>query len=178
MLECCGCETVTLRHTNVFSEDPEPNVKYYPPSVSRRMPLWRKKLDDYKLRAVVGEVYSALGTDCRRLAMMGARTVVDMVLTDKVGDVGSFTKKLEKLEQVGFVSRQSREFLAAALDAGNAAAHRGFQPSKEQLNHVMDIVENVLQAVYVLQGAAAELRKTTPRRRLKGGIPSRETQAG
>src|SRR5215470_13935008 len=87
MLECRGCETVTLRHTHVFSEDPDIDVRYYPPSVSRPMPPWKNKLKDHKLRSVVEEVYAALGTDCRRLATMGARTVVDMVMTDKVGDV-------------------------------------------------------------------------------------------
>jgi len=164
MVQCCGCETVSLRHTHNFSEEPEPDVRYYPPAVSRPMPPWRSKLKNYKLRSLLEEVYSALGTDCKCLATMGARTVVDMVLTDKVGEAGTFAQKLEKLEQAGFVSRQSREFLNAALDAGNAAAHRGFQPNEDQLNHVMDIVENVLQAVYVLQEAATELRKTTPPR--------------
>jgi hypothetical protein len=165
VLECRGCESVTLRHTHWFSEDPEPDVKYYPPSVSRPKPSWRNSLKSLNLRFLVDEVYSALDNDCGRLATMGARTIVDMVLSDKVGDVGSFGKKLEKLERDGFVGKQNREFLEAALDTGNAAAHRGFEPKKEQLNHVMDIVENLLQAVYVLQGAAAELRKSTPPRR-------------
>jgi hypothetical protein len=108
------------------------------------------------------EIYTALAADSRRLATMGARTIIDMVLVDKVGDIGTFGKKLEELEKSGFIARQGREYLAAALDTGNAAAHRGHKPTAEQLNHVMDIVEHVLQSVYVLEDAAAELRKTTP----------------
>jgi len=98
---------------------------------------------------------------------MGARAVVDMVILNKIGDAGSFQHKLQEMQERGFVARQSREFLAAALEAGSAAAHRGFEPKEEELAHVMDIVENLLQAVYVLQDAAAELRKATPPRRRK-----------
>jgi hypothetical protein len=98
---------------------------------------------------------------------MGARTVVDMLLMDKVGDLGTFSEKLTQLEGDGFVGRKNREFLGAALDAGNAAAHRGYQPKKEHLDHVMDIVENVLQAVYILEEAADELKKSTPARKHK-----------
>jgi hypothetical protein len=166
MLECCGCQTVVLRHTAYWSEDPETTVSYHPPPVSRAFPTWKSKLP-LRFRSLVDEVYAALHADSRRLALMGARTLVDMLMLDKIGDVGSFQHKLEQLEKRGLVGRQNRDFLAVALDAGNAAAHRGYQPKKEQINHAMDIVENLLQAVYVLEGSAEELKKTTPPRPTK-----------
>jgi hypothetical protein len=163
MLQCGGCDIVCLRHTHEWSEDPEPDITYYPPPVSRRMPAWRHKLPS-RLRSLVNEIYVALHADSRRLALMGARTAVDIVLLEKVGDAGSFRQKLIGLEKQGYVGQRSREILDAALDAGSAAAHRGYVPKKEQLESVMDIVENILQAVYILEDAAAELRKTTPQR--------------
>ncbi len=166
MLECCGCELVSLRHLHWSSDTGEDDVTYYPPPVSRQAPVWRRKLPA-RLRSLLDEIYTALHADSRRLALMGARTAVDMVLVEKVGDHGSFPRGLESLEQQGFVGKRHREFLAAALDAGHAAAHRGFVPKKDELAHVMDIVENVLQAVYVLEGAAAELRRATPQRARK-----------
>jgi len=78
---------------------------------------------------------------------MGARTLVDMAILDKVGDVGTFKQKLEALEADGFVSKRNREVLDAALDAGNATAHRGHRFDPESVNQVMDIVENLLQAI-------------------------------
>jgi len=166
MLECCGCETVALRWTNVFSENPEPTVTYYPPPVARPTPKWMWGLPT-DVQSLMDEIYSALHANSRRLALMGARTVVDMLLLDKVGDPGSFPQKLERLERAGFVGRKNREFLGAALDAGSATAHRGFQPKKEHLGHVMDIVENLLQAVYILEEAANELKRATPARKYK-----------
>jgi hypothetical protein len=113
---------------------------------------------------LLDEIYIALHADSRRLALMGARAVLDIVLLDKVGDVGTFAKKLEQLEEQGLVARRNREFLATAIDAGSAAAHRGFRPNEETLAHVMDIVENLLEAVYVLEKSAEALRKATPQR--------------
>ncbi len=163
LLECCGCESVTLRHTHSFSESPEDVVAYYPPAVSRRRPAWRLELP-HKQQGLLSEVYSALDANNRRLALMGARTALDMVLADKVGDAGTFAARLAELEKKGFVAPRNRQFLEAALDAGSAAAHRGYLPTAEHLGHVMDIIENVQQAVYGLEKAADEIRKATPAR--------------
>jgi hypothetical protein len=90
---------------------------------------------------------------------------MDLVIVDKVGDVGTFAQKLEELEKQGFVGTQNRLFLDAALDAGSAAAHRGYTPESEDINHVMDIIENLLQAVYALERAAQRLKRSTPPRK-------------
>ena len=95
---------------------------------------------------------------------------MDMTILDKVGDVGTFGQKLQTLESEGYIGRRNREVLSAALDAGNAAAHRGHEHNVEEVNHVIDIVENLLQAVYVLEHTAATLKKATPPRE-KAGTP-------
>jgi hypothetical protein len=163
MLECAGCESVTLRHTHWFSEEPDVVVVLYPPAVSRRSPNWKHKLPS-RISSLMDEIYNALHSDSRRLALMGARTVLDIVLSEKIGEAGGFDSKLAKLEESGFVGTQSLEYLKAALEAGHAASHRGFDPKKDQLAHVMDIIENMLQTIYVLDQSAMELRKATPRR--------------
>lgn len=124
---------------------------------------WKDKLPQ-QVSAVVDEVSRALQTDSPRLATIGARTIVDLVILDKVGDVGSFGEKLAALEAQGYVGRKNREFVSAALEAGSAAAHRGVAPQVVDLNRVIDIVESLLEAVYVLEDAAKHLRKTTPPR--------------
>ena len=163
MLECCGCDAIVLRRTFDFSEDPEPRITYFPPLVSRRMPVWVSKLD-WNFRFLIEEVYQALHADSRRLAMMGAGTLLDMVIRDKVGDKGPFEAGLDALENQGYVSKLNRDFLEAALEGRHAAAHRGHQPKAADVNTAMDIIENLLQAVYVLAPAAAELKKFTPPR--------------
>jgi hypothetical protein len=163
MLKCRGCGAVSLRQSELFSEGNEPAFYFYPPRVSRRRPSWNTQLP-LGLLHMMNEVYSALDADNRRLALMGARTVLDMLMLDKVGDTGTFEQKLKAMEELGFVTVRGREFLDAALDAGNAAAHRGYNPKAEDLARVMDIIENMLQNVYVLEDAARTLRERTPPR--------------
>jgi hypothetical protein len=169
-LQCCGCGEAVLRRTVVSEMDGEPSIAYFPPPVSRHPPTWRFHIPR-QLRSVMDEVYRSLDADNRRLPMMGARTLVDMLMNEKVGDSGTFDEKLKQLEDRGFVSSHNREVLSAALDAGSAVAHRGHAPTADEMNAVMDIVENLLNAVYVLPGMAENLRKSTPPRPRKKPSP-------
>ena len=163
MLKCRGCDEVVLRRIHYFSEDDEPEVEYFPGPISRRLPHWQHALPD-ESRLVMEEVYKALQADSNRLAMMGARTLIDVVIRHKVGDHGDFNEGLKALLKKGFVSPQNIQFLTAALDAGSAAAHRGYAGNTEEVNAVMDIVENLLQSVYVLEDLAEQLEESTPPR--------------
>lgn len=174
VLECCGCESVSLRRKFWFSEwdyGPErvEEVEYFPPRVSRRKPAWLDSMSG-PIEELLDEMYVALHADSRRLALMGARTVVDMCMVGKVGDVGGFEQKLKALEKGGYLSSRDRKTLEAALDAAHAAAHRGHVPDSDHLNHVIDIVENLLQGDR-LAGLAPSIRGATPARTRKGHTP-------
>jgi len=164
LLECRGCGAVVLRHDYEDYTNSETTTRYYPPPISRALPKWLHSVPD-GLSSLLREIYASLAADAPRLAVMGARALVDIVMSEKVGDVGTFTHKLEELESKGFISRLNRQHLAAALDAGSAVAHRGHSPSPQAVNQVIDIVENLVEAVYVLSHAATELGRQTPPRR-------------
>ncbi|HLG55468.1 MAG TPA: DUF4145 domain-containing protein [Vicinamibacterales bacterium] len=163
LLACAGCETLSVRHTSHFAPTLETTVTIYPPRTARMKPVWWDQLPK-ELARLLDEIYSALDLGSRRLALMGARAALDMLLVEKVGDVGGFRAKLKALERDGFIGLKNREILEAALDAGSAAAHRGYAPSSDDLNAVMDIIENLLQAVYHLEPLARRLKGTTPKR--------------
>jgi hypothetical protein len=139
------------------------DVRYFPPAVVRDLPRWRFKLP-LEMRELLEEIYRSLDAENLRLPMMGARTLVDMMIVKKIGDVGRFKDKLKELEDEGFVNSRNREVLDAVLEMGHAAAHRGHAPTKSEVEQVMDIVENMLQAVYVFPELAQNLKKTTPAR--------------
>lgn len=162
MLQCRGCGLVCLR--SEYEDDTEAHVvSFYPPPVSRRAPAWRTYLPN-PMRELLDEIYVALHNNGRRLALMGTRTLVDMLMSEKVGDSGTFAQKLAALQEKGVISDRNASYLKVALDAGHAAAHRGFNPDAHQMNLVMDIVENLLQATYHLDLAAGRLRKKIPAR--------------
>jgi hypothetical protein len=180
MLECCGCKDVVLRRT-FHCPDPKvhrqiagvavidegelkDDVRYFPPAVVRDPPKWRFKLPP-EMRKLLEEIYRSIDVENVRLPMMGARTLVDMTVLEKIGDVGTFKEKLVELEKEGFISSRNREALYAALEVGNAAAHRGHAAKESEVHDVMDIVETMLHAIYVFPELAHKLKKTTPPRR-------------
>jgi len=142
IFRCQGCDSVHVRRSFYFALlGEEPERSYFPARISRHKPQWLQDLPD-ELRELLWEVYGALHADSPRLALMGIRAVVDVVILEKVGDVGTFREKLTALGEKGFVGRQQGEFLEAVLDAGSAAAHRGHAASAQELDFAMDIVEN------------------------------------
>ena len=163
LLECRACRNVRLRATYQDDGTIGPEVTYYPPAVSRRLPNWHGHLPP-RMENLLAEVYRALHTNSRRLATMGSRALLDMAILDKVGDVGSFKRKLDALQTRGYLGQVGREILEPALEAGHAASHRGHAPKPKEVNRVMDIIENLLQSIYVLEPAAKVLKKITPKR--------------
>ncbi|WP_409313700.1 DUF4145 domain-containing protein [Pseudomonas putida] len=163
LVQCRGCEEISLRVDWWHSEyDASDDTDFYPPRVSRQPPRWKRYLPD-EWQSMMAEIYSALHANSRRLAMMGARTIVDMYMNHVVGDIGGFIQKLNQLVKAGHLGKLDKEVLEAALEAGHAASHRGHLPSSADLNHVMDIVENLLQKHALAKSAVALKMKTPPR---------------
>ncbi len=177
VLECQECSNVTLRvrHWNSeaqWSHDQKDyKDSYYPPIVSRPKPVWFEKLET-KFQEVLQEVYIALDANSRFLAAFGARTALDMLIVDKIGDKGSFKNKLNKLESEGFIDSTEKELLDAVLEAGNAAAHRGYAPDENLLNSVIDILESLFDRLYFKPSRDKELLQKA--KELKGKIPKRK----
>ncbi|MDF3841702.1 DUF4145 domain-containing protein [Pseudomonas citronellolis] len=164
MLECCGCKDIQMRVEHWHSDIPldESDFNYYPPRVSRRIPSWYQKLPT-DWAALMYEVYGALAADSRRLAVMGARTLIDLYMTETIGGDGGFGQRLGRLVDEGYLAKHAKDTLEAALEAGNAAAHRGHTPNIRDMGLVMDIVENLLQ-LHLLKGDAVKLKERTPQR--------------
>ena len=127
-----------------------------------------------KFQDVLEEVYIALDANTPFLAAFGARTALDMLIVDKIGDVGSFKDKLNKLESEGYIDTTEKELLDAVTEAGNAAAHRGYAPDEKLLNSVIDILESLFDRIYFkpnrdkeLLNKARELKKKIPKRNSK-----------
>jgi hypothetical protein len=174
-LKCCGCEGVTLRHTNWFSEhldengNPVPTIYYYPPAIFRPYPSWFNKLystrDTVYLKDLLQEIYIGLQNNTQRIATMGIRALLEFIMIQKVGDKGSFSKNLDEFQSKGHISHIQKNVLSTVLEAGHATMHRSYSPSQEDLSTCMDIAESVIQTIYILPRKADELTKKIPKRK-------------
>lgn len=176
MIKCRGCENIALRHTSWFSEHtdeegkPVEDIAYYPPATFRKEPKWIIELSSeyiFKnsfIANLLREIYVALRNNSSRLAVMGIRALIEHVMIDKVGDQGNFKKNLDKFENDGFVSRTQRIVLDAVLEAGHAAMHRSFEPSRKDLIHIIDITENIVESIYINEKRAKNIKDKVPTR--------------
>lgn len=147
-------------------------ITHWPTPTRRARPDWMldnfagiSAISDPDLRRLLDEVYAALDTDLRVLAAIGIRTSFDRA-SELLGiepDL-SFQAKLRALEGSGHIGANEKEILDALTDAGSAAAHRGWRPSTEELNTMMEIIESFLHRSFVLGHEARKLKRTVPRR--------------
>jgi len=180
ILECCGCERVYFRRDFWFSEwetigehpiTGEPRLEggvdttYWPAPTARTLPPWIDKIKqaDSDLGNLVREMYTALNNDLRVLAAIGARTAFDRS-SDLLGvdSAATFKEKLDKLVELGKVSTEERGTLDVLVDAGNAAAHRGWIPQVRELNTMMDIVDAFLHRAFILGEGIRALKAIVP----------------
>lgn len=140
-----------------------PHVVHYPPRQVRIYPQWSPSLPKH-VQELVREVYAAVHAECHCLAVMGARSVVDIMLTEVLGDIGGFEQKLSEAVNAGFLTTAQRQCITAAVEAGHAASHRGFRPNPGAVFDVLDIVEHALRDRYVLHETSNRLGKIIPPR--------------
>ncbi|WP_458399564.1 DUF4145 domain-containing protein [Mailhella sp.] len=166
MVKCRGCETVSLRVWELFSEDIDREyvvTNSYPPQTLRKVPDWTDRIDKTYKNLLI-EIYIALQNKCNRLAMMGIRSLVDYFIANQIKNYKNFKDGLDQLLEIGKITKEQQDALAIVVDAGNASIHRQFNPSDEVLNLTMDTVELLLQQ----EALAAPLNE------VKDQIPARK----
>lgn len=172
-LKCCGCDAIKLRHLSWFSEDGDQEVNYFPAAIFRRNPEWFNKLwselsnDDKFVEHLLKEIYIALQHNLPSLAAMGVRSLLEKIMVSKTGDHGSFVQNIAEFERLGYVSRIQRERLEAILEAGHAAIHRKFMPSKKDVVTLVDLTEHIVETVYLHEAKVSALKERVPPRTRK-----------
>jgi Domain of unknown function (DUF4145) len=173
MLQCAGCQSVPMGRQTLFTPDGEVEHSYYPSPISRQRPQWLLGLflgfdfgpEAPVLGNLLTEVYAAVSGEQYCLAAMGIRAILEQTMIAKVGDDGSFDDKLNAFASKGFISFIQRDAMKHALELGHAAMHRGFQPDEGELSKALEIVENVLAAIYCHTPSAPEITKRVPLRK-------------
>lgn len=166
LLKCGGCDSVRLRHTETCSDwsPGERHIIHYPPIISRKAPNWVFETIPREAKDLLEEIYRALHADSRRLAAMGIRSLIEVVMTEKVRDRGTFKATLIEFHKEGWISDKHREVLDQTIQAGHAAIHRDYKPTPEDLSTLMDIAEALIASVYVHPARGEALSKKIPQR--------------
>lgn len=155
LAECSGCEEVSLHTEWRSSSSSEVILSRWPPKISRKEPRWLFSLlvsenfnNPYKYE-FLKEIYIALSNNNLRLAVIGVRALLEQVMIESVGDQKSFKENLNKFMENGYISRVQKDTIVPVLEAGHASMHRGFKAKKAEVEALVDVVENIIESIYI-----------------------------
>lgn len=164
LTKCRGCDKMNFKHILRNSPDRSTDQTFnFPRKPIRQVPTWIIKLP-MKYVEILQEIYISVNEQLFILSLTGVRTLLDIYIVDKIGDVGTFKAKLKKLVSDGIITSSKASVLEVAIDAGSASAHRGYKPEKETLFQVLDIVENLLQSE-IVDRPIEIIKQSTPKRK-------------
>jgi len=138
------------------------HCRVFPPRLEGRPPLNRVNLPD-NVESIYRETHWALCSGSEILAGIGMRAIIEAVCRKKGARSGSLEKKIERLIDLGVLSKNDATVLHRLRDLGNKAAHEVKPLGTAKLGLAMDVVEHLLRQVYYLNSVA--VRKRLPRKR-------------
>ena len=147
VFQCFGCERLHIfyREKSLNQDLHDEPIKYQlPKKVKRALPEWIKNtnIDYFEL---LSEIYSTYNNSNFISFSIVCRTLIDKILTDYLGDIGGFEKKLKQYKQQGHITKVQFEILTFLINSGNASAHRAYKPSEEISENLLDIIELILK---------------------------------
>lgn len=192
ILQCRGCDHVFCQQMKINSEDIDQHydeddqeivgyteeLEYWPALTKRSLPSWFAELDDKlpgmnDLTTALQEVYAALDRDSRILPVIGTRMAFDIAATLlEVDSDLTFAEKLDNLVGKGLLGTVDVDRMHTLIEAGNASTHRGWRPTKEDLNTVVDILEHFLERGFIEPAKTKKLNEKASV--MKGKVPARE----
>lgn len=191
ILKCSGCQTMYALSEEWFSEDwnyrfdpttgqHEPyipsKIVYWPEAPKRALPDWAIDLEalDTDLSRIFDEVHAALNAELFILTAIGVRTAFDRASEILGIDANErFENKLRDLAQKNHISLHEKTALEVLVEAGSAAAHRGWRPNANQIDQLMLILESFLHRCFITSDAAAKLAASVPKRQKSAEKPKK-----
>lgn len=170
VLQCLGCDEVTVREVWRSSEDdedpwgePVPKITLYPPRTENTIELdfnWLLKLPA-NLRGILSETIKSYNEEMFILCAAGVRAAIEGISADKgvvdgpvVFSNGKTKRKdnlegkIEGLVEKGFVTRAKAEALHQLRFLGNEALHDLPPLTQEDLQPAIEIVKHVINNLY------------------------------
>ena len=103
------------------------------------------------------ETHGALCADLTVMVGFGIRAIVEAVCIDKNMSGKNLQEKIYSLVDQGLITQAGSTILHSLRFMGNAAVHEMKSHSKKELNAAFDVVEYLLQGVYILPKQAENL---------------------
>jgi hypothetical protein len=173
IIKCLGCSLVSFRktHTNnmdsdtyenpdgTFTEVPIIKVELFPVHMEGRSKLKNAYMLPPLVRRVYEEVHKALGNQLPILASAGIRTLIESICHEKQAKGNNLKEKIDSLVALSVLTLQGAEILHFLRDLGNDSVHEFKTLDQDILEKCLDVIEPLLQNVYIIPRLASEIKK-------------------
>lgn len=156
LIQCQGCDAVSFRSLSSNSEDVDPrgdtveSEELYPSRTKGRTLLEDFHVLPTDLERIYRETVAALNGSQPVLAGIGIRAIIETVTKEKNATGKDLFEKINGLVGAGVLTKDGADILHKLRVLGNKSAHEVKAHSATELNLAMDVVEHLLQAVYIL----------------------------
>lgn len=161
IVRCCGCERISFRSEYSNSEDYVQvgeneyehaiNEELYPSRIEGRKDLGLDIVHlPQKIQRIYRETLQALNGKSPILAGIGLRALIEAVCKENNATGNDLYKRIDDLVAKNILTPNGSKILHKVRALGNEAAHE-VKPHKEKsLGLAMNVVEHLLQDVYIL----------------------------
>lgn len=174
VIQCQGCQSLSFRkvHRDTESEELDPagnaisfaeQIDLYPPRLEGRKQL-RKAINlPHNVYKIYNETRKALSNDLSVLAGIGVRALLETVCKEQSANGNNLAKKIDDLVNQGVLTENGAEFLHSLRLMGNASAHEVKPHDDQVLETAFDVIEHLLNTVYLIpeRAASSNLPKRT-----------------
>ena len=161
IIQCLGCDTTSFRtasqnsedsHTQIGPNEWEENIyeELYPNRNEGRIPIKDIRLLPSDIERIYAETLKAMNGDQPVLSGIGIRALIETTCKERKANGTLLMEKINDLVNQGLLTKDGADILHKLRNLGNQAAHEVKPHSADQLNLAMDVIEHLLQGVYIL----------------------------
>jgi hypothetical protein len=157
--QCLGCEAIRFRHV-VTAEGEEMDENVFPEDSSDspyKEINWTRFPED--VREIYRETIKALNAGAPILGGGGLRAIVEAICKHRKVPGKNLQDKINQLVKQGLLASTQADLLHEERFLGNKALHELEPPSERELQLGLEIIQGMLNAIYVLPEMAEELKK-------------------
>lgn len=164
IIQCQGCTAISFRNylNDAMSEGREEKgtvEEIYPSRVAGRHMLRSAHILPQNISSIYKETHQALCGKQPILAGIGIRALLEAVCKEKAAKGKNLEQKIDNLEQNGILTKTGAEILHSLRILGNVSAHEVKPHSENTLGIAMDVIEHLLNDVYILPKLSEKLPK-------------------
>lgn len=112
-----------------------------------------------QVRKLYRETIHALNADAPTLAAIGFRALVEAICLEQGFRQGSLRERIDLLASKGIIPTNNAEYLHQHRLLGNEAAHEMSTPSKAEIKYALELLEHLLNTLYVVPRKLADLQR-------------------